>query len=67
MTNNISIQALEGKTIREILQLEEQHKNLPEGFKITYQKPKIQTAQQIIDELKGGKKLKWILKRYSLF
>jgi hypothetical protein len=47
----ISYEALEGKTIGEILQLAEQSKNLPEGFKIVYSKPKVQTAEELIDEL----------------
>jgi len=47
----ISIEALEGKTIGELIELSKQAENLPEGFKVTYQKPEIKTAQEIIDEI----------------
>ena len=47
----ISYEALEGKTIGEILQLADQAKNLPEGFKIVYSKPKVQTAEELLKEL----------------
>ena len=47
----ISIKALEGKTIGEILQLAEQSKNLPEGFKLTYKKPKDNFAEELVGDL----------------
>ena len=51
MTNEISLEALEGKTIGEIITLSKQAENLPEGFKFTYQKPKVQTAEELLEEL----------------
>jgi len=51
MTNEISIEALKGKTIGEIIELSKQSQDLPEGFKFTYQKPKVQTAQELLEEI----------------
>ena len=53
MTNNISLEALEGKTIGEIITLSKQAENLPEGFKFTYQKPKVQTAEELLEEIEN--------------
>lgn len=58
MTNEISIEALKGKTIGEIILLSKQAANLPEGFKFTYQKPKVQTAQELLNELNTEEKIK---------
>lgn len=51
MTAKISHEALEGKTIGEILQIEEQAKKLPEGFKVPYDKEKEETAEEIVNEV----------------
>lgn len=53
MSNEISHEQLEGKTIGEILQIEEQAKELPEGFKVPYDKPKVQTAEELLEEIKN--------------
>ena len=49
MTNEISLEALKGKTVGEIIDLAKQAENLPVGFKFTYKKPK--SKEQTIDEL----------------
>lgn len=49
---NISHQILEGKTIAEILQLEEQAEKLPEGFKFKYKTPKKNFAEKLVEEIK---------------
>jgi hypothetical protein len=38
-------------TIGEIMDIEDKLKDLPEGFKVTYQKPKQKTAEELVDEL----------------
>ena len=48
---SISIEALEGKTVGEILQIEKQVPNLPQGFKMKYKPVKIKTAQELVEEL----------------
>jgi hypothetical protein len=38
-------------TVQEIIEIENKLKDLPEGFKVTYQKPKQKTAEELVDEL----------------
>ena len=47
----ISIEALKGKTVGEIIELSKQVKDLPIGFKLTYQKAKVQTAEELVEEI----------------
>ena len=49
----ISVEALKGKTVGEIIELSKQVKDLPIGFKLTYKKPKhkIQTAEELLEEI----------------
>ena len=42
---NISLEALKGKTIGEIIELSKQAQDLPKGFKFTYQSPQIQSTE----------------------
>lgn len=42
----------EGITVGELMNLADQSRNLPEGFKIKYEKPKVQTAMELLEELK---------------
>lgn len=54
MSNEISIEALKEKTVGEVCELVKQARNLPEGFKVAYQKPKIQTAEELLEGIKNG-------------
>ena len=50
--NAISIDSLQGNTIQEILQIEKQHKDLPE-FKFNYklEKPSEETVEEICKDI----------------
>ena len=48
----VGYKALEGKTIGEIIALAKQSENLPQGFRLVYSKPKVQTAEELLEELK---------------
>ena len=56
--NSVSIESLQGNTIQEILQIEKQHKNLPE-FKFNYKLEKLseetveELCKEILEEAKG--------------
>lgn len=47
----INYKALEGKTVGEIITIENQVKKLPVGFKLQYSKPKVQSAEELLKEL----------------
>lgn len=53
----ISVEALKGKTVGEIIELSKQAQDLPMGFKLTYKKPKpkIQTAEELLEEIINDK------------
>lgn len=55
MTNEISIEALEGKTVGEIIDLAKQAANLPVGFKFNYKKPKpkVKTVEELLEEIEN--------------
>lgn len=55
MTNEISLEALEGKTVGEIIDLAKQAENLPVGFKFTYKKPKENFAEKLLEEIENEK------------
>jgi len=48
---SISIEALREKTLIEIEEIERQARNLPEGFKIKFKTPKVQSAEELLEEL----------------